>query len=772
MKKMFLFAMLTILMGACTEYIEDATLYTADPEGLVIHVTDSNSLFGINEAEGSTRAVYNGITTSFENGDSIGIYAVQGSTVKHSNIKVVYNSGVWVPTDFIKFNKNYTYYAYFPYRSTGLSSNFALSGVDNIFGAGISAWPISTDQSTYQNFKNCDLMLAAGVNTSDNIISFTMQHKMALAVLKNNKQCTYSYSTNPTNKISIANSFIDKFPYLNVDNNKYYYIMKPNTSTTIGGTILQAQTGKYIEKNLGDITEAYSIKYSTDNGETYSTTKPSWVDNVVETRDSGEPLNFCFFVNDSKTTETIVNQSVSTENHFKFEQAQSVEDYDLSTDGGSKSMTTANCYMIHAAGSYKLPLVYGNAIKNGQLNEIAYKPLVSGTNVLSVFVNHNNDPITAPWITKSTSGSGINKGMNINVNKSGVVWQTQGRPINSIEVDGDYLKFNIKKEIYGTEHAVVAIYDNNDDVIWSWYLWITGENWNDLISVLTENYTYNITPTPLGWSGKPVNRKEYQGSTCKVQISSGSSVMALDLIQPNNVSYEIVNDKSGSYTYFQWGKKDPEPAFSYQQPKLNTSYWYVYSMTEDGVQAAVSRDKTQIVDATISTKIKNPKNFGTYGSSVYDWASDVAINLWDAMQTSIGINYNRTIKTVYDPCPPGFCVPSAGLYEAFKNMTNMTYLSNDNYSHIKITNSNILNNNNEILLPCKFWYNYANEVASTSYPNIAIWFSNMLNPSGNAKTGYGQSFTYNTNTSTVIRSDTPSNQTVTGKAIFAVAEGN
>jgi len=37
-------------------------------------------------------------------------------------------------------------------------------------------------------------------------------------------------------------------------------------------------------------------------------------------------------------------------------------------------MTTANCYLVHEAGAYKIPLVYGNAIKNGQDNRVAYYP--------------------------------------------------------------------------------------------------------------------------------------------------------------------------------------------------------------------------------------------------------------------------------------------------------------------------------------------------------------------------------------------------------------
>ena len=63
------------------------------------------------------------------------------------------------------------------------------------------------------------------------------------------------------------------------------------------------------------------------------------------------------------------------------------------------SMTTANSYMVHTAGKYKLPLVYGNAIKNGADNTVAYKPGgTTSTNYCANFVNHANTAITAPWI--------------------------------------------------------------------------------------------------------------------------------------------------------------------------------------------------------------------------------------------------------------------------------------------------------------------------------------------------------------------------------------
>ena len=61
-----------------------------------------------------------------------------------------------------------------------------------------------------------------------------------------------------------------------------------------------------------------------------------------------------------------------------------------------QSQWTANCYMVHTAGKYRLPLVYGNAIKNGAANTSAY---TGTTNYLctQTFPNHEGNAINAPW---------------------------------------------------------------------------------------------------------------------------------------------------------------------------------------------------------------------------------------------------------------------------------------------------------------------------------------------------------------------------------------
>ena len=45
---------------------------------------------------------------------------------------------------------------------------------------------------------------------------------------------------------------------------------------------------------------------------------------------------------------------------------------DCAGNARANGMSTANCYMVHKAGKYKLPLVYGNAIKAGATNAAAY----------------------------------------------------------------------------------------------------------------------------------------------------------------------------------------------------------------------------------------------------------------------------------------------------------------------------------------------------------------------------------------------------------------
>lgn len=198
------------------------------------------------------------------------------------------------------------------------------------------------------------------------------------------------------------------------------------------------------------------------------------------------------------------------------------EPHDLSYDYNGL-MNTANCYVVTHPGYYKFPLVYGNAIKNGATNAIAYGV---GTNS-TTFVNHLDQPIEDPYIYKNSDCT---------VGSAELVWQDAQNLISDISLcdEQKYIKFQITKENIEQGNAVIAVKDESGAIMWSWHIWVTNKN-------VYETYTYGdykFMPIALG------QRETDQGTTC---------------------------------TFYQWGRKDPFPgATADSQPTDNipsqTSY--------------------------------------------------------------------------------------------------------------------------------------------------------------------------------------------------------
>lgn len=280
------------------------------------------------------------------------------------------------------------------------------------------------------------------------------------------------------------------------------------------------------------------------------------------------------------------------------------------------SMTTANCYLVHAAGDYKLPLVYGNAIKNGAVNTVAFSP-GSVTDGLSRFLNHAGTGITGPWITKSTSGSDVNKGMGLTASSAQLLWQDRTGLISDVSVSGDYLNFTVGT--FGAGNALIAVKDGSGNILWSWHIWATTETLASTTSIATGSRTYKVAPVNVGW----------------VPTGGGG--------------------KQGYCPYYQWGRKDPEPpAASYNSTTNHT----VYNISNSNVTGLTVNNSSTYY---IKDNIKNP-TIHYYNSSTSGPCNTTYYNMWDAKNSSTGNVTSATKKTIYDPCPPGFCVPTSNLF--------------------------------------------------------------------------------------------------------------
>ena len=305
----------------------------------------------------------------------------------------------------------------------------------------------------------------------------------------------------------------------------------------------------------------------------------------------------------------------------KTQDAVIVTDLSMVDCGGNAraSMWTANCYMVHTAGYYKLPLVYGNAIKNGADNTVAYNPGRSTSNTYcSNFVNHADQAINAPWITKSISGEGVNKGMGITVTSAELLWQDATGLITAVGIDGDYLTLTVSKDAVTQEgNALIAVKDAEGTIVWSWHIWVTKQTFAaaDLTTVATGDHNYIVTPVNLGWVGERVSQ--------------------------------------GYCTYYQWGRKE---AFIPSSGASNDNH-IVYNINGGTVTGLTYKSTT----ATIADNIKNPTTH-YYNYSNQGPCKTMYYNMWDAKQTSTDNISTPTDKTIYDPCPAGFCVPTGNLY--------------------------------------------------------------------------------------------------------------
>ena len=311
------------------------------------------------------------------------------------------------------------------------------------------------------------------------------------------------------------------------------------------------------------------------------------------------------------------------------------------------TMNTSNCYVISEPGFYKLPLVYGNAIKNDTPNTEAYTK-ITGTYNTDVFMNYKGNIITSPYIETDTSTM---------AKTGGIVWQDSEGMIRNVGLTGGnpckYLTFSVDNVPVSGGNAIICVKDGNGDIMWSWHIWVYADDlkpveiWNNLTGNETAGTKYEVMPVNLGcvWNG----------------------------------------DKTGAMnTYYQWGRKDPIPrSNTYNSNTEVTLYDGTY--TKYGVDG--DRDFGGTV-RSIANSIKMPNAFfreydneNSEGNKYYNWLApingiDSPYNLWDAKGTT-GTGDSVTIKTIFDPCPYGWKVPGGSTFKGFTKTQGNTSTASD-----------------------------------------------------------------------------------------------
>ena len=163
------FAVCAMAVTSCNENIVDE-IQNEGLQPLSISVVDEGY------KDSSSRAVDDGITTTFENGDQIGVYVVNDGVINQSNIPVTYNGNSWSGNLF--YYEGSDYIAYYPYDAE-LGDFTTMEDLKTALSE-----KFSTDQSDKTSYRKVDYLTAIQQDvTTNNSLTFRMEHNMSLVEL-------------------------------------------------------------------------------------------------------------------------------------------------------------------------------------------------------------------------------------------------------------------------------------------------------------------------------------------------------------------------------------------------------------------------------------------------------------------------------------------------------------------------------------------------------------------------------------------------------------
>ena len=172
---------------------------------------------------------------------------------------------------------------------------------------------------------------------------------------------------------------------------------------------------------------------------------------------------------------------------------------------------TANCYIVRNEGTFQIPLVYGNAIKDNQINtESFYTPGIATDFQDSYGVPFNAG--SSPFIRDHASAKGKV------IASAELLWNDGTSIITNLSVDENFLTFDV--ESFSPCNALIAVKDNDGTILWSWHLWLTDTDLTPKIITNKNGIDFKLMPCNLGWNG-------------------------------------WTKDGKPTSPYYQWGRKDP-----------------------------------------------------------------------------------------------------------------------------------------------------------------------------------------------------------------------
>ena len=442
------------------------------------------------------------------------------------------------------------------------------------------------------------------------------------------------FPTGQTVTFRISTSSISIEPTLDVKIPTITYAGGKATISVNSYTTVTSSAGTTI------IEHPWSATFVEQKGNTYTPADcPSWLQDFTYSG-SGDSEGDTFEIN-VQAQEGIVNNQ-HTDYLRTVPEIQGT--YDLSTKGGTEARNTANCYIVNAPGNYSLPLVYGNAIKNGTANESSYRYDGGLNSTLSIFQNHLGAAITDPYIYNNA---------NCTPDNAIIIWQDSPGILSNVTLDSDRknILFRVNPETINQGNALIAVRNSANEIMWSWHIWVTDYIMgSDNVSIPTSTgEVVEFCTTAIGLSDKYTI--EYARRSAKLMVTqteTGESIV-VDIVQPAYTKTIWWNAP-----YYVPLRKDPFVPWcgdTSRSTKANKTYY-----NNDGTASTEDLGcEVWSDDEYIRNSILKPDTYTT-SSTIYH-------NLWNNSydRTPAESSQMNVTKTIYDPCPAGYTMPISTL---------------------------------------------------------------------------------------------------------------
>ncbi len=223
--------------------------------------------------------------------------------------------------------------------------------------------------------------------------------------------------------------------------------------------------------------------------------------------------------------------------------------------------------------------------------------------ILPSFANHANG------ITSAT----------IDPVEAAVLWAFPEDHVTDAKIEDGRLCFSVGR---GLGNAVVAAKDANGNILWSWHIWASDEV-KDL-TVTVGDMTWKVMDRNLG-------------------------ATSLDLASED--SYGM---------FFAWGRKDP---FTHLGFDGSDPYQYVIASNEGGTNNTIAYSVAH-PDEWIAGYLYGSGDQNSWVYSADAEGQKVYSDLWGDKDERLN---QPAQKTIYDPCPAGYCVATPVMYAACKD---------------------------------------------------------------------------------------------------------